>query len=201
MNGFQRTQRINTLTRIAEATDSEQHYGMYADGVTAKALEVEGLIEINREIENKGKVAQRITDAGRSELAALLSEDTVDTPAEPDNVTAQPQSKDAQTTHRKEHNMTNFALSNDVAIPARKSSKPSKYPFEAMEINQSFFVPNKTNDEGESVPAISPSTVSGANNRLKAAGRRFIRRDVSEDGVDGVRVWRVAMPEATEAAE
>lgn len=192
------------LERIAAATD-ENGYGVYADGVQAKSLEAAGYIEINRTDEvpgsdfSKGKYAQRITDAGR---AALSGDAPVDTPDTTGNVapvaTAAPVA--APNEQRKEKPM--FAIQDNVAIPARTSTKSEVYPFSQLGLKQSFFVPHKRNDDGELVRAISASTISSANKRGAENGRRFLGRVVTEgegeNAVTGVRVWRVE-PETAEA--
>lgn len=112
---------------------------------------------------------------------------------------------------------TAFAIEDGVKIPAikRKGSATSVYPFDALEVGQSFFVPatEDTLNPGKSLA----STVSSAskryatengtrtiNRRNKESGemeqvevpaydyeRKFIVRSVEENGVKGARVWRV----------
>lgn len=78
-------------------------------------------------------------------------------------------------------------IEKNVPIPARKSSvRNKKYPFELMEVGDSFFVPER------SVKTFG-STVSAAARRT---GYKFATRQTAEHGqfgerVEGVRVWRV----------
>lgn len=86
-----------------------------------------------------------------------------------------------------------FEIQSNIAVPARTSSKPEKYPFRQLQDGQSFFVPNRVLEDGTSKPGISPSTVGGATKRAAAAGYghiQFVYRNVTEDGVAGTRVWR-----------
>lgn len=117
-----------------------------------------------------------------------------------------------------------FEIEQGVAIPAvvgrgRSSSAADKYPFEKLEIGQSFFVPDsifdKDGEPGDAAKTMS-STVATANRRyaeeipgetktVKVKGeekqvpatrqlRKFVTRavDESEKGRGkGARVWRV----------
>lgn len=98
-----------------------------------------------------------------------------------------------------------FEIQSNIAVPARTSSKPEKYPFTQLQNGQSFFVPNRVLEDGTSKAGISPSTVGGATKRAAAAGCghiQFVYRNVTEDGVAGTRVWRQdAVTEAPEAPE
>ena len=69
-------------------------------------------------------------------------------------------------------------IEHGMPIPADGRRRPI-YPFDAMTVGDSFFVPNK-----------KPTDISGAVHyaQRKHPGWRFARRAV--DG--GVRVWRVA---------
>ena len=97
-----------------------------------------------------------------------------------------------------------FKIENDVPIPAISGRYGNTYPFDQLEVGQSFFV------EGEK--AIVPSTISAANYRYAVPSadgatktnkkgesvpvltlvRKFIGRKVEENGTKGVRVWRTA---------
>jgi hypothetical protein len=57
-----------------------------------------------------------------------------------------------------------------------------KYPFAELDVGHSFFVPGKTTS------GISSSV---ANARTRMHGRKFVTNTVTENGVTGVRVWRV----------
>ena len=65
-----------------------------------------------------------------------------------------------------------------VALPAKKSTRGSKYPFGQMEAGDSFYV------EG-----VKPSTMSNTASRFAKANEGF-KFSVRGEG-EGVRVWRV----------
>jgi len=80
------------------------------------------------------------------------------------------------------HGETNmFEIDFNVPIPSPKAVV-TKYPFAIMKIGDSFFVPNKTASE------VSPHF---ARARRRLPGTKFACRTVVENGVKGVRVWRV----------
>lgn len=76
-----------------------------------------------------------------------------------------------------------------VTIPQhRHQYGKSKYPFMKMEVGDSFFVTT-----GNSTPARKQSALtSRALQVSKKFGGRFSVRKVTENGVTGYRVWRVA---------
>ena len=55
-----------------------------------------------------------------------------------------------------------------------------KYPWRKMEVGDSFFVVGK-----------KTNSLTGCAYKLKELGMRFAFRTVTEDGVKGVRAWRV----------
>ena len=56
-----------------------------------------------------------------------------------------------------------------------------RYPFADLDVGESFFVPNA-----------NANSVSSTASRLgKALGAAFVCRRVKENGVPGMRVWRV----------
>ena len=63
-----------------------------------------------------------------------------------------------------------------------KKAKVSKYPWPDMEVGDSFFLP------GMNVAAFSGS----AHTAGRRTGKKFSLRTLTEDGVKGVRCWRVA---------
>jgi hypothetical protein len=71
----------------------------------------------------------------------------------------------------------------DVPLEAgstRTGRKPS-YPFRTMPVGASFFVPNKT-----------VSSIRAAAHHYREEGLHFSAQTVIEDGVKGVRIWRIA---------
>ena len=107
-----------------------------------------------------------------------------------------------------------FQIENDVPVPAISGRGRGRggnvYPFDQLEVGQSFFVANS-----ESKPNAAKSlasTVSSATARYAVPAedgstktnkkgevvpvmvetRKFVVRSVEEDGVKGARVWRTA---------
>jgi hypothetical protein len=75
-----------------------------------------------------------------------------------------------------------FKIEKNVAVPASvRTGGKSKYPWNEMDVGDSFFVP------GAKVETFYTLT---ATQNKKDAGRRFIARKVD----DGVRVWRIEVP-------
>jgi hypothetical protein len=67
----------------------------------------------------------------------------------------------------------------DKGVPLPKGRREPKYPWASMEVGDSFFVPG----------TISTSAATAASKRL---GFGFVRRSVVENGVAGIRFWRVS---------
>lgn len=94
--------------------------------------------------------------------------------------------------------MSDFVISNHIPVPVKRivavrKGRKARYPFEALEVGQSFFVPNaclskNARKEGQIVFSAVPA-------RKRHPDRKFICRAVVEveHGVEisGVRVWRV----------
>jgi hypothetical protein len=102
-----------------------------------------------------------------------------------------------------------FALEDNVPVPtvsARTKGGNTTYPFDAMNVGQSFFVPDAN---GKKAAKTMASTVSGANlrNSVEVAGqvrtnrkgavvplteqtKLFIVKSVVENGIGGARIWR-----------
>lgn len=80
----------------------------------------------------------------------------------------------------------NSAIKIDDSIPLpdarRGGGRKAKYPLQLMTVGQSFFAPGVTS-------AKMCGSVSFA---TRKTGAIFATRTVTEDGVCGVRVWRVA---------
>lgn len=68
-------------------------------------------------------------------------------------------------------------IDKNIEIPGAEYN--SKYPLRNMECGDSFFVPGKT-----------VSAISGSTSRYRKKGWKFVCRTVTENGVEGVRVWR-----------
>ena len=160
-----------------------------------------GLVEINPAMVNEaGEIATRATQAG---IESLDNGETIG-----NNATSEATSATAETEKVK----TMFQIENDVPVPAisGRGRGGNVYPFDRLEVGQSFFVPNS-----ESKPNAAKSlasTVSGANARYAVPAedgstktnkkgevvpvmvktRNFVVRRAEENGVKGARVWRTA---------
>jgi hypothetical protein len=81
-----------------------------------------------------------------------------------------------------------FKLDDNVPIPeTSRGERPSKYPWDTMNVGQSFFVPGAKQSTFNTLTAGRTKKYNGE--------RKFISKAVTEDGVEGVRVWRIE-PEA-----
>lgn len=76
--------------------------------------------------------------------------------------------------------MTDIKIEKGIPMPDRKSTGTSIYPFEGMEVGDSFFAPNKTRQQMD----------NACGHWRKKHGWKFVLRYQNEgDGV-GTRVWR-----------
>jgi len=69
-----------------------------------------------------------------------------------------------------------------IPMPVVKLGRPTKYPFGAMEVGDSFFL------SGASYDLVAPAARMFGTRH----GRKYRVRTVTENGSRGVRVWRVA---------
>jgi hypothetical protein len=77
-----------------------------------------------------------------------------------------------------------ITIEDNVPIPRKRGSRTGqyRYPFRQMLPGQSFFVPDG-----------NPGTLQhGAKRATREQGWTFTTRSVVENGVPGVRCWRVA---------
>jgi len=85
--------------------------------------------------------------------------------------------------HPKEHRMSEYGrwkIDTNVPIPVPTSGHKAYYPWKELEIGESFFVPGKH------------KAATGAGRIKGCETRKFMSERRVEDGVDGVRVWRIA---------
>jgi hypothetical protein len=75
--------------------------------------------------------------------------------------------------------MTDFKIDKGVPLPPTKHGT-KKYPFGEMEVGDSVFFAGNTSDK-----------ISSAYAYYQRNGKRFANRTVIENGLSGVRVWRV----------
>lgn len=143
------------------------------------------LVEVNKEVKDASQnVAVRLTASGQAAQAAIAAEAATAAPA-----VAEPKQE--------------FVIESGVPVPEINRGGrvgATKYPFEKLEIGQSFFVlaTEKTPNPAKSLA----STVNSANKRYKTTTpvRRFaIRASQDGQGKAGARVWRIE-PKATPAA-
>lgn len=76
----------------------------------------------------------------------------------------------------------------DKDIPIPKYWQRTMYPFANMKVGDSFFVPNmkKINGSTMSRKVTMAAYVYGWRHEMK-----FITRTVTEEGIVGIRVWRI----------
>lgn len=176
----------------------------------AKKFAKTNTVELGPDNSETGETPIRISEDGKKYLESL--ETGVDTGSGSNdngnhtgNVAEQPKSQGAS--------KSMFKIESNIAVPkASKRTRASAYPFDELEVGQSFFVP-ATAERPDPAKTMG-STVNGANarfseeipgeTRTNRKGnvvpatrqlREFIVRPVTED-VDGVevkgaRVWRI----------
>ena len=198
-----KTAEIATVIGLAEIVAAGANGMFVPESVYAPLVEA-GLVEINPSMtDDNGNVATRATQAGIESLdsgAIVVG-----------NATTEANSETAATgTTQKAKTM--FQIENDVPVPviSGRGRGCNVYPFNQLEVGQSFFVANS-----ESKPNAAKSlasTVSSATARYAVASedgatktnkkgevvpvmvktRKFVVRRAEEDGVKGARVWRTA---------
>lgn len=90
--------------------------------------------------------------------------------------------------------MTDVKIEKNVPIPPVKRGRPSSYGFKDMEVGDSFFVPSRRSAAGKlEKQELTMARISNALARYRKHHPEFniTRRSVTEDGVAGIRVWRV----------
>lgn len=76
-----------------------------------------------------------------------------------------------------------YQIESGIAIPKKLTGLGvSKYPFDAMEVGDSFFCPGKTSDQ----------LAGSAHSHGKRTGRKYTVRKAEENATQGARVWRTA---------
>lgn len=93
-----------------------------------------------------------------------------------------------------ETKVLSFTIDSGIDIPDDFRVSQRKYPFEEMEVGDSFFLPPEYEDD-------SPKRLSGRVAQARQAyqkrcakqgmEKRFTQRQYTQDGIFGVRVWRV----------
>lgn len=164
--------------------------GMFTSPEVHASLVEAGLVEVNPTMVNEdGEIATRATQAGIESMQEL------------DETKPQAQAKaKAVASH------STFAIEDDVPMPtgSARGRGGNTYPFEQLEVGQSFFVPN-SEDKPNAAKSLA-STVSSATSRFAVRAedgsvklnrkgelvpvmvetRKFVVRSVE----GGARVWR-----------
>ena len=140
----------NKLKEIVDATNAGQN--VYVGQVQGQPMVAAGLIEINAAVANPAdpsEVMCRSTAAAAAYLASNDSSGSVQTEAKAGN----------------------YAILKNVELPAAKrrgnpsgNGAPTKYPFESMEVNDTFFSANSEHKKGDAVKALG-STISAQNKK------------------------------------
>lgn len=182
--------------------------GIYTSPEVHMPLIEAGLVEINPAMTNEnGEIATRATQKG---IESLDNGNGV-----ADNATSETQTETAETgTTQKVKTM--FKIEDSIPVPTisgrgRGGGRGGNvYPFDQLEVGQSFFVAN-SEDKPNAAKSLA-STVSSATARYAVASedgatktnkkgevvpvmvetRKFVVRSVEENGVKGARVWRTA---------
>ena len=194
-----KTAEIATVIGLAEIVAAGAN-GLFTPAAVHGPLVEAGLVEINPAMTNEnGEVATRATQKGIESLdsAAIVVDNS---------------NSETAATGKTEKVKSMLKIENDVPVPAisGRGRGGNVYPFDQLEVGQSFFVANS-----ESKPNAAKSlasTVSSATARYAVASedgatktnkkgevvpvmvktRKFVVRRAEEDGVKGARVWRTA---------
>ena len=216
--------QVALLIAVSQATLSGSY--VYAGGKEQDALLKAGLVEVNGAIANEaGETATRTTDEGNRLAAEYQTDqdvadiDGVDGDTIGENHAANLAAEtDARLAQNKIAERPSFAIAANIEMPitTRTSARQSLYPFDDLEVGQSFFVP-ATEDKPNPAKSLA-STVTSANDRYaeeiegefevrggkevpkKHYHRRFAVRPVENgapwgpehEGKAGAGVWRVA---------
>lgn len=210
------TEELEQLKLVAEATaNGGHHFISYEVGNSLRGL---GLIAINTEIVEADKAAARITDPGKVALSSIAKKEAGGKPTkkatkkatkkvtkkaakkavkvEPEEpelileelILEEQEAADVaewpeEAEPIEETPISEFEISDNIPVPPRKSS--TKYPFGVLEIGQSFFVP-----VSEKLPNPSKSLSTTCSAQKRKTGKRFVIREVTENGAKGARIWR-----------
>jgi len=203
------------IAAIVAATNSPAGF-MYVHKDEAQRLTAEGLAEVNMAIvnpQNPNEFATRATQKGKDSVtsaSAGFGQPSQTAPAS--NQVEAETSEEDEGQEDEEDSKSKFVIDTGIPIPTISGrggrAGVSIYPFDKMEVGNSFFVPKAAKNLA--------STISSANARyatpeLDANGqpvmrqdkkgndvpktkmtRQFVVRSVTENGVSGSRIWRKA---------
>ena len=206
-----KTAEIATPIGLVEIVAAGANGMFVPESVYAPLVEA-GLVEINPSMtDDNGNVATRATQAGIESIDSADAADAAETAEKARDTAAEANSETAET-GKIEKVKTMFKIEDSIPVPtiSGRGRGGNVYPFNQLEVGQSFFVANS-----ESKPNAAKSlasTVSSATARYAVPAedgstktnkkgevvpvmvetRKFVVRSVEEDGVKGARVWRTA---------
>ena len=80
---------------------------------------------------------------------------------------------------------THFTIESGIPLAARRQGQ--KYPFDRLGVGDSFFV------AGDKTKRTSVRVLLGRQIKIgEHPDRKFATRTVTEDGIEGIRIWRLA---------
>ena len=90
-------------------------------------------------------------------------------------------------------NPTAFPIRTDLPLLKRRwgRGRPEKYPWSVTPVGGSFFIPGGRTSTSDARPGCT-RLINLVNARKTVPGSRWAMRSVTEDEVNGVRVWRTA---------
>ena len=190
------------LKEVVEEVNPAQGYALL-DADRYKALVKAGLIEVNSDIvDEDGNTAVRLTDKGNEAMDYTVSELPLESATVP--VESAVEAVESPKATRATVSPEDIAISKvEIPLPEKTASERagrSRYPFDALEVNQSFFVADADNKQ----PRFRnmKATVSKRNKDAEEAGSevRFEVRNIQDGaawgeqyaGKTGAGVWRIS---------
>lgn len=191
--------QLGLMAKILEQYQEDRPYAFMEESRTAKLVDL-GLVEVNITMkdEESGGFATRLTDEGmtyftgdesveRSEPANGGATDGVSGEA----FIAEQGTADGGSTATSGPTSGGIEIDSGVPVPTvRRQSGGSIYPFDALEVGQSFHIP--VSDSKPNPAKSLASTVSAATKRSDGTKRFIVRAvDESDPKGPGARVFRV----------
>ena len=196
-----KTAEIATVITLSEIVAAGAN-GLFTPAAVHGPLVEAGLVEINPAMVNEaGEIATRATQAGIESLdsGAIVV----------DNATSEANSETAAT-GKTEKVKAMLKIEDGIPVPtiSGRGRGGNVYPFDQLEVGQSFFVANSESKPNAAkslastvssataryaVPAEDGSTKTnkkGETVPVMVETRKFVVRSVEENGVKGARVWR-----------
>lgn len=86
-----------------------------------------------------------------------------------------------------------FTVEDNIPLPS-KAARNARYPYETMEVGQSFFVAidESIEDRDEAMHKLARRMSGASAAAAKRTGKTFRTGKASKDGKIGYRVWRAA---------